>query len=574
VKRIIAFFAFTIFSLAFFLPFSFGTHAASAQSSGYSIQNVDHQMEVMYSGHIIIRDTIHVTGQLTGDFLIGFPKEYGTHVLKGVAYDTNSIFPMSLDVPFEGYSDLYAARISFPQRAPQVFTVVFILSNYLIHQNNSLSVAAVEFPAYPSLAKEAARCNVTLVLPDFASAITVTKDGGSVATTNFVKDNLPAFTYSPAVVSFSMPTGILQIFSVTNLNRVITVSPAGDVVASDSYRIVNNANDSLIAFGVDVPLDASNIVGRDELGRNLMVEKVGTGSTFHLVNATFILPLTKSQSTLLTVEYTLSRVPSEQITTFALNFDLFPYLDYYVAEASVTIVPPEGATFLTQDPFASLNKDGFQETLAFNKEGISHTDLDMPAETMQITYSYNPLWLTFRPTLWVWLLAAAGFITVALWKRPATSTLPKIAAPKLSVDLSSDRIRAFAEAYEEKNRITSELSLLDVKAQKGKIPRRRYKVQSRKLKARLVTLSRGIAEYKGIFRGAGGNYAGLVRQLDAAETELNQVGTKINSVEARQRTGALSSGECAKVLAGYQRRKEKAETVIIGILLRLREETR
>jgi hypothetical protein len=526
----------------------------------------------MYSGHIIIRDTIHVTGQLTDGFLIGFPNKYGAHVLKGVAYDENNVLPLILNASFEGHDDIYGARINFPQGNPQVFTVAFVLSNYLVHQNNSLSAVAVEFPAYPSLAKEAARCNVSLTLPDFASGVTVSKDDGSAATTNFVKEDLAEFTKSQAVVSFSMPTGILQIFTVTNLDRVITISPAGDVIAFDSYRIINNANDSMVAFGANVPLDAANIFGRDEFGKNLMIEIVGTGNTFHLVNVTLIQPLTKGQSTTLTVEYTLPRLSSEQLTLFALDFDLFPYLDYYVKEEAVTIIPPEGAIFL-HDHSASLTKNGFQEILTFNKEGICHIDLDVPSDPVQIKYTYNPLWLSLRPTLWVWLLATFGCMIVALWKRPKIST-SKIPLPKTPIDHRSNRVRAFVEAYEEKNRITFELGLLDSKARKGKIPRRQYKKQIRKLEARLSILSKDIAEYRGILISAGGNCARLLRKLDDEETELKTVERKIKDAEARNRSGVTSSGEYKKELADYQQRKENSEALITGILLRLLEERR
>jgi DNA repair exonuclease SbcCD ATPase subunit len=173
----------------------------------------------------------------------------------------------------------------------------------------------------------------------------------------------------------------------------------------------------------------------------------------------------------------------------------------------------------------------------------------------------------------VWTLAVVGSIVVAFWRRPKPSPL-RIVVPKLPVGLSPDHVRAFTEAYEEKNRITSELKFLDIRAQKGKIPRRRYKVQRRTLEVRFDALSRNIAELKEIFRSAGGNYADLIRQLDVAEIELNEVETNIRSVEARHRRGELSLEEYKKFLADYQRRKEKAETAINGILLRLREEIR
>ena len=575
-KRITVVFAVAILSLCTISPFSLGINPVSAQASSYSIQRVDHKVEVMYSGHIIISDTIHVTGQLTDGFLIGFPKVYGPHVLKGIAYDANGILPISLNVPFEGHSDLYAARISFPQESPQVFTVVFTLSNDHVHQNNSLNAVAVEFPAYPSLAKETATCNVTLVLHDFASSITIVKDDETITTTNYIKQNLPAFTSAPAYVTFSIPTGYLQLFSVTNLNRKITLNPTGDVLFSDSYRVVNNGNDSLIALGVEIPLAHSNTVVKDELGRNLAFESLGNNTilAFDYINVTFGSSLTKDKYTQFTIEYNMPKVPSEQITNFAINFDLLTYFDYYITDASLIIIPPEGATFLTYDSTATLNKDGLQETLTINKAGVSHIDLDLPSEASQITYSYNPLWLSLRPTLWMWLIVAAGCIAVAFWRRPKTPAPPKTATPKSSMRLSSDNNRAFTDAYEGKQRITSELQLLDERAQKGKISRRRYKVQKRKLTVRLNSLSENIEEYKAAFRGAGGNYAGLIRQLDSAEAELNEVETNIKNVEARHRKGAIPLEEYKKILADYQRRKEKSEAAVNGILLRIREETR
>jgi hypothetical protein len=79
---------------------------------------------------------------------------------------------------------------------------------------------------------------------------------------------------------------------------------------------------------------------------------------------------------------------------------------------------------------------------------------------------------------------------------------------------------------------------------------------------------------KKIFRNAGGNYANLARQLDFAETELVEVETNLRTIEVRHRRGELPLDAYKKSLAAYERRKEKAEAAINGILLRLREEIR
>jgi hypothetical protein len=577
VKKTTAIFTLVIFSLVIFLPFSLSIHSVSAQGAEYSIQHVDHQVEVMYSGHVVIRDTIQVTGQLTEGFWIGFPYKYGAYVLKGMAYTANNTLPISLSVPFEGQAGFYGAKISFPQGSPQVFTVIFILSNDLVSYDSTSQVFTVDFPAYPGFAKEAASVNVTLVVPEGAANVAITKNDGIIGTANFVKNNLAAFTYSPATAAFQ-PFGTIQIIDITELDRIITISPVGDIVSSDSYRITNKSPDSLGSLGVSLPLAASNIVGKDEFGRTLTTEVLSSSGSIQLLNVTFISTLDSSESTLMTVEYTLPKLSPEQATNFVLNFDLFPHFNYYVDTASVTIIPPEGARFLTPQlssiyPSSTLRREIFQETLSINRQGVSYIDYIYPSENVsQIAYDYDPLWLSFRPTLWVWALTVVGCIIVAFWRRPKPSAPPRIIVPKLTVGLSPNHVRAFSEAYEEKSRITSELKSLDVRAQKGKIPRRRYKVQRRALEVRFETLSKNITELKSLFRSAGGNYAALVRQLDVAETELNEVETNSKNIETRHRRGELSLEEYKRSLADYQRRKEKAETTVNGILLRLREE--
>ena len=176
--------------------------------------------------------------------------------------------------------------------------------------------------------------------------------------------------------------------------------------------------------------------------------------------------------------------------------------------------------------------------------------------------------------MWVWVLALIGTVVVVVWRRPKTAAPRRIEAPQASVGLTSDHVKAFTDGYSEKTRLVSELKALEERAQKGKIPRRRYKVQRSTLEVRLDTISKNIAELKRTFRSAGGIYADLVRQLNAAEVELVEVETNTRTSEVRHRRGELPLEAYKKSLADYQRRKEKAEATINGILLRLREEIR
>jgi hypothetical protein len=578
-RRAVTVIVLVVFSMAMILSSALDTRTVLAQG-GYTIQSVDHEVEVMYSGQMVIRDTIHVSGKLTGDFLIGFPYKYGSSVLKGVAYAEDNVFPVSLGVQLADRSGFNGAKISFSEAAPQVFTVVLIFSNSLLSQDITAGVHTLDFPAYPSFVKDVGSCNVKIILPQTPSSITVSKNDGDVSATSFVRTNLPAFTYSEAKATFSIPTGSIQKLNIKELNRQVTISPDGEITASDTYRITNKSPSDIASLSIGLPLDASNVIVRDEFGRVLTSYVLSSSGSTRVLNVTLISSLTNGASTgPLTAEYNLPSV-SEQEPHFALDFNLFPDFNYYVDAAKVTFVLPEGARFLSPqlssiDPSSSLAREVFQETLLVSRKGVSKVDYAVPSENvLQITYDYNPLWLSFRPTLWVWALAVVGCGVIAFWKRPKTTSPLRIAAPQASVILSPDDVRVFTEAYEEKSRMSSELKTLERRAQKGKIPRRRYKVQKRTLEVRLDTISRNITELKRTFRSAGGVYANLARQLDVAETELIDVETGMRAIEVSHRRGELPLEAYKKSLASYERRKEKAEASINGILLRIREEIR
>jgi hypothetical protein len=585
VKRTARVIALIFFSLAILLPLCLNTETVSAQNASYTIQRVDHEVEVMYSGHIIVRDTIHVTGQLTNGFIMGFPYKYGANVLKAVAYDENNIYPVSMGVQMGDRVGFYGVQINFGQSNPTVFTVVFILSNNLIRDvSNVLTEAGstifeLDFPAYPSFVQNAATCNVSIVLPVNAQSITVTKDDGKIDTTKYVRDNLPAFTYAPAEASFTVAVGYIQIITFEELDRQITIGASGDVTSIDSYRIRNNSTVTAGALALVIPSTATNVVVRDEFGAILTTETLSSNQRTRLLNATLASALTSGRTSVLTVNYNLPSASSQGLR-FSLDLVHFPDFNYYVDQATVTFVPPEGARFITPsltelDSRSTLNRDIFQDKLSFTQTGVSKVDYEIPAEdALQVTYDYSPLWLAFRPTMWAWVLAIIGAVALAIWRRPKTAAPLRIVAPKASVTLRPDNIRAFIEAYEERSRLNSELKSLDARAQKGKIPRRQYKVQRRTLEIRSEGLLKNTNDLKATFRSAGGVYADLARQLDYAETELDETETNIGVIETRYSRGDLPLENYKKQMADYQRRKEKSETTINGILLRLREELR
>jgi hypothetical protein len=299
---------------------------------------------------------------------------------------------------------------------------------------------------------------------------------------------------------------------------------------------------------------------------------------------TFSLSLESYRSTRFSVKYSLPTQvyisTQEGANSFNVSSLLLKDVNYYIEAASVSFTLPEGARILKPEDVligssSYISRSVFQETITIDKQGITYLEGVLPLQNvLQIAYEFNPLWLSFRPTLVIWALAVFGLAVAVVWKRPKAAEVPVAAPlPAAAVRLRPEYIKSFINAYEEKRKITLELESLEIRVRKGKIPRRRYKVQRKTLETRLNSLAKSLAEYKERMRAAGGLYADLMRQLEVAETEINEVEASSRSIEARHSRGELSLEAYRKLLSDYQRRKEKAETTINGILLRLREET-
>jgi hypothetical protein len=561
------------------LSVSLGIKPASAQTSGYSIQNVNHQIEVMYSGNAIIRDTITISGQ-TGSFLIGFPYKYGADLLKAEAFSASEVYPMTLGVSLGNQSGFFGVEVTFPEGSPQVFTVAFVLENALLTSTGDNGYS-LDFPAYPSLSQAASRCNVTIVLPEGSAVFNITKGDGTILTNNFIKNNLPALAYFPAAANVFIPAALVRPIAITSLDRVVSLDAAGNIGTSASYYIANNSTATIESLKLEVPADAFKLAGKDDFGRDLRIQVLSDSSNPLVlpVNITLPTPIQGGKSARLDLTYSLPRVSASQ-TRFNLNLELFPDFSYYVYDASVKVVPPEGAHIVAPqlssiDPYSSLSRDLFQETLQINREGVSSVDREVPVQgNLQVSYDYNLLWLSLRPTVWVWVLASVGVVVAAFLQRPRSKMPSKTPSRKSSVAFSRDRARTFLEVYDERSRVSDEIKSLVEKANRGQMPRRQYKVQRRALELRSDALSKQIAEMKVMFRNAGGNYANLIKQLDIAEADVSNTTANIRSVIARHRKGKIPMDEYKQTLSDLRKRKEKAESAVGDILQKLRQEIR
>ena len=589
-----------------FLPFAL-SGMAFAQTSGYTVTQVNHQIQVLYSGQVIIQDTVYVSGQVTDGFTIALPAQFSADILSAVAYDSTHVYQVNLGVQLGDRSLFYGAEVNFNGQTPSVFTVAFVLSSGVLKQVDS-GTYSLSFPAYPGLTENVGSCNVTLVFPAAPTFIAITKSDGNVNTENYVTPNLAAYTYSPATAAFQVNNGTIQMADITNLDRQINIDPTDKVSASDTYRIVDNSTLSMDSFLLDLPINAKNVAIKDASGSTLTIASNQKVNGALQENTTLITLVASGQSATLTASYNLPSATVKGSQYTLSNLQLLPYINYYVQQATFTINPPQGAKIVTPqlssiDVSSTLTRTVFQDTLTLTGNGISFLNYVMPqSNTIQFSYTYNPIWVSFMPTFWLSFVAVIGCIGAVVYQKrkpgerqptfrkiktpaskPSTEPLeeeqiatvePK-GAPAASVQrLTGSSVREFTDSYEDKKRLNAELRSLDLRAQKGKIPRRQYKVQRSAIETRLENLSRNTQRTKEMLKSSGGVYADLIKQLDAAEEDLAEAEEDIKNLEDQQSKGEISIEAYKKDIGDYQKHRDKAESTLNGILLRLREKSR
>ena len=132
-------------------------------------------------------------------------------------------------------------------------------------------------------------------------------------------------------------------------------------------------------------------------------------------------------------------------------------------------------------------------------------------------------------------------------------------------------MRKFVDDYELRTELLKEQEALDLKVQKGRIPRSQYKTQKKAIAARVEGLNRSLNEAEGVFRNSSPEFADLMEQLEQAEKDLNRTEAHVKSLEMQRKSGEITIEEYKENIGDAEQEKETAESVVNGILLQLRE---
>jgi hypothetical protein len=580
---------FTVFSLMLLttMVFTIATQTTYAQDASTTDIRINHLVTVYDGGMVIVSDTIKLskkTGQTPtafSSFQLGFPNDFRSSIYQVWAYEgqnTEQRLAVDLDTGL-GIEGFYGVRVHFtnPVDLNSVnsfsFTVVYEFSDLITESTTETSVLYnLAFPVYPSLTQEASSCNSTVVFPSTAyyasgsPAFNLTTSG----TPTLVSEPLEAFTFESGNMEFTADT-TFNLVDMTNMNREISLNDLDTIVVSDFYAATSRNLNQTSSIWTLLPANASNIIAEDDIGNKLTVTSEAVGNA---VKATVTLkaPVQQYQTAYFLISFDLpwkNYVIQNDWSDYTFKFKLFEPMNVTVTKANVTLNLPEGSQFQSSNSAVQLNllQSGiYSKTPVFSVSNISSSqNLDV-----EVSFKYAIFWSSFRPTLWAGVLVAIVGIVAFLWQ--TVRAAPAAVIVSTTLQIHPEELRNYVKTYEEITKLQRERESLETRARRGKIPRRLYRVRSRTLESRISLLSRDLATLREKIRSAGPRYSGMMRQIEVANTELQAVEADIERTEARYKRGEISAVAYHKLLEDYLKRKDRAQTNIDGVLLRLREE--
>jgi len=135
-------------------------------------------------------------------------------------------------------------------------------------------------------------------------------------------------------------------------------------------------------------------------------------------------------------------------------------------------------------------------------------------------------------------------------------------------------ITRFVELYDEKSSLRLEGEKLEEDVARGAVAKYDYKRRRRVMDLRLVELDKLLGPPKEQLSSSQSRYAEMMKRIERAEAELQQVRSSLADLKNQNRGGRISR-ELYDQLSGAQfKRRTRAQQTIDNIVIGLREEAR
>lgn len=544
---------------------------AEASNSDPVKVRIDRLVQIELDGALIIKDSVSLyTDQGEGTspithFTMGLPRRLQNKIFYLNAYDALDELNITQGVYLDGFYGLdvrFGRTIDLDKEGPYEFTVVYIFSGLVSY----LVEFSVSFPLYPILGQDLDLYNLTVILPartlSTASSPTFTNETRRIAlfnhqVLNLTESNVGRLANVTSWISFDH-SGVPELFRLLELNQLvrrIELDPWGSLQVSDSYEFTDKG-ETLSRISLFVPTNATDISVLDVYAPLAVLDKVDQDSA-KLVSISLREAASKNDKIKLTVNYKLppSRyIKQNSFEAYTLTADFLNLMNRTANKMVVKVVLPEGAKIQADSDVGNVYQSEVNNASRFSNMNIN------------LGYRYNILWSSFRPVTWSGVSSAILCAVIFLLSRRAKPAAVAIAP------VATEALRNFVDSYEERMRIVTELRSMGRQVRRGRLSRRRYRARRASLDNRLRRLDKELTDLRSKISDAGRTYADLVQRLEVAETELETVDQNIRRVEVRYRRGEISAEARQRLLDEYSSRRDRAESTVSQVTLRLREE--
>ena len=461
-------------------------------------------------------------------------------------------------------------QFAFPPLEPRnfTFTIRSVFSD-LVSFDTSASKYAFSFSAFPVVdnTSGSVSANVTMLTRDWPTPSTtpgnVTASGGRLSMPSTGALQLKPFNATVWRITFSA-TGTSQNMFDVKAARTMNLSGGGSLQVADTYNVTNRGRDAPnIVFSL--PSGANAITCNDLIGRldpsNCLTAVLGDGTVSVTFSPRFS-TVKNGGTAAATLHYTLSGgsyVSSTGLGQYSLTFQLLNSVKFVTSNLQTKIIFPSGGrlgTVTGQTPDIS----GSQLTFEASKV-TPYTNLGFT-----MTYSLDPFWSSLAPLSWAALIVG-GIVAGAVVLSSGTQT-GGIGFTPLQL------ITRLVELYDEKSSLRLEGEKLEDDVDRGAVAKYDYKRRRRVMDLRLVEIDRLLNPLKLELSTSQSRYAEMVKRIERAEAELQQVKSSLTDLKSQNRAGRISRELYAQLSTDLFKRKNRAQQTIDNVIIGLREEAR
>jgi len=452
------------------------------------------------------------------------------------------------------------------------FSVGFLLADQVTLLPNETQTFGAEIITYPTVKFPIKEMSSVIVLPytgelttqrpvimySLSQGSTYRNKTYDLAPMTLFKLNITyTFTQSPLINYLS-------------IEKVYTFKPAiGYIDVVETHKLKNIGKGDLYGFDTFVPIDAEDIVVKDELGT--LPKSEGHFGGLTRVTVTFRnLAIHPNYSYTYIVSYRLpleGRI-KEDGYMYELTLDVSTHIETFVRNYTVIIKIPDGVK--VKSYYTTRDSDSFRakwkgNTMIFEYPNATYWHFGV----LHIKYYFTSVPFSDRVIFFSSIigLLVLGMSVLVRYNIKHERALPSGEEEIIPVEL----IREFCETYDNRFGVLLQLEKIEEDRRARKIKKKDYELMKAKLEKEFKALTEKLKPIKAELRKRGSRYEDAIRKLEIYEEERENAKASIDFLERRYRLKKISKSVYEKLMEEQLKKLRSSTEHIDRIIFDLRQ---